>query len=93
MRPVFKSELISFSLSQFRSVLQDPSHPEKMFFFPRRAHFATRVAENIADLPHFTEGQEVIGTFEKPLKATGHIAVLIAPFFEIQRNFVKRHGR
>jgi len=34
------------------------------------------VAENIADLPDFTAGQDVIGTFEKPIKATGHIAIL-----------------
>ena len=66
---------------------------KKLFFFPRRALFSIRVAENIADLPDFTAGQDVIGTFEKPIKATGHIAVLIAQFFEIQLNFVKLHGR
>jgi len=34
------------------------------------------IAENIADLPGLKEGQDVIFTFEKPIKPTGHIAIL-----------------
>lgn len=34
------------------------------------------MAENLAELPGLTEGQDVIYTFEKPVKATGHIAIL-----------------
>ena len=34
------------------------------------------MAENLADLAPLTPGQQVIGTFEKPVKPTGHIAVL-----------------
>jgi dihydroxy-acid dehydratase len=34
------------------------------------------MAENLADLPGLAPGQDVIGTFEKPVKATGHIAIL-----------------
>jgi dihydroxy-acid dehydratase len=34
------------------------------------------MAENIADLPPLHPGQDVIGTFENPVKATGHIAIL-----------------
>ena len=34
------------------------------------------MAENLAALPPLTPGQKVIGTFDKPVKATGHIAVL-----------------
>jgi len=34
------------------------------------------IAENIADLPPLAEGQEVIYPVSKPVKATGHIAVL-----------------
>merc|ERR1719387_3441625 len=34
------------------------------------------MAENLAELPGLTPGQDVIGTFAKPIKATGHIAIL-----------------
>jgi len=34
------------------------------------------MAENLASLPGLTPGQDVIGTFEKPVKATGHLAIL-----------------
>lgn len=34
------------------------------------------LAENLADLPGLTPGQDVIGTFDKPVKPTGHIAIL-----------------
>jgi len=34
------------------------------------------MAENLAELPGLTPGQDVIGTFEKPVKPTGHIAIL-----------------
>ena len=44
------------------------------------------MAENLAALPPLTPGQKVIGTFDKPVKATGHIAVLqgnLAPEFAV----------
>ena len=52
------------------------------------------MAENLTDLPQFpgrpgnglVPGQKVIGTFEKPVKPTGHIAVLsgnLAPGFAV----------
>jgi len=34
------------------------------------------MAENLAELPGLTPGQKVIGTFENPVKPTGHIAIL-----------------
>ena len=34
------------------------------------------MAENLAALPGLTAGQDVIGTFDKPVKPTGHIAIL-----------------
>uniref|UniRef100_A0A7S3RTG6 dihydroxy-acid dehydratase n=1 Tax=Strombidinopsis acuminata TaxID=141414 RepID=A0A7S3RTG6_9SPIT len=34
------------------------------------------IAENIADLPDLTPGQDVIYSFDKPVKSTGHIAIL-----------------
>jgi len=34
------------------------------------------IAENIADLPPLTPGQDVIYPFDKPVKSTGHIAIL-----------------
>jgi dihydroxy-acid dehydratase len=34
------------------------------------------IAENIADLPGLAEGQDVIATLDKPIKATGHIQIL-----------------
>jgi dihydroxy-acid dehydratase len=34
------------------------------------------MAENLAELPGLAAGQKVIGTFEKPVKPTGHIAIL-----------------
>jgi len=34
------------------------------------------MAENLAELPGLAPGQDVIGTFDKPVKPTGHIAVL-----------------
>ena len=34
------------------------------------------MAENLADLPGLTPGQDVIGTFANPIKKTGHIAIL-----------------
>ena len=34
------------------------------------------VAENLADLPGLTEGQQVIKPIDKPIKATGHIRIL-----------------
>ena len=44
------------------------------------------IAENLADLPGLQPGQDVIGTFDKPVKPTGHIAVLqgnLAPGFAV----------
>jgi dihydroxy-acid dehydratase len=40
------------------------------------------IAENLADLPGFTEGQDVVRTLDNPIKDTGHIQILrgnIAP--------------
>jgi dihydroxy-acid dehydratase len=34
------------------------------------------VAENLADVPGLSEGQEIIQPLEKPIKATGHIQIL-----------------
>ena len=34
------------------------------------------MAENLAALPDLTPGQDVIGTFQNPVKPTGHIAIL-----------------
>ena len=34
------------------------------------------MAENLAELPPLTPGQDVIGTFQDPVKSTGHIAIL-----------------
>ena len=34
------------------------------------------LAENVADLPGFTEGQEVIASWDDPIKETGHIQIL-----------------
>ncbi|MDQ2696105.1 MAG: dihydroxy-acid dehydratase [Pseudomonadota bacterium] len=34
------------------------------------------VAENLADLPALTRGQEVVHTVENPIKSTGHIQIL-----------------
>jgi len=34
------------------------------------------MAENLAELPGLEAGQDVIGTFANPVKATGHIAIL-----------------
>jgi dihydroxy-acid dehydratase len=34
------------------------------------------LAENLAELPGLAEGQDVVGTFEDPIKATGHIQIL-----------------
>jgi dihydroxy-acid dehydratase len=34
------------------------------------------MAENLAELPGLAAGQDVIGTFEAPIKPTGHIAIL-----------------
>ena len=34
------------------------------------------MAENLAELPALTAGQDVIGTFQNPVKPTGHIAIL-----------------
>ena len=34
------------------------------------------IAENLADLPGLTPGQDVIRTFENPLKAEGHLQIL-----------------
>merc|ERR1719498_1638504 len=44
------------------------------------------IAENIAELPDLTADQDVIGTFEKPIKPTGHIAILdgnLAPEYAV----------
>ena len=44
------------------------------------------MAENLAELPGFTPGQDVIGTFESPVKPTGHIAILrgnLAPGYAV----------
>ena len=44
------------------------------------------IAENLAELPPLQPGQDVIGTFEKPVKPTGHIAILsgnLAPGFAV----------
>merc|ERR1719502_2272801 len=34
------------------------------------------MAENLASLPDLAPGQKVVGTFENPVKTTGHIAIL-----------------
>jgi dihydroxy-acid dehydratase len=34
------------------------------------------IAENLAELPGLAEGQDVITPWEKPIKATGHLAIL-----------------
>ncbi len=34
------------------------------------------VAENLADLPGLTEGQEIVQPLEKPIKETGHLQIL-----------------
>ena len=34
------------------------------------------IAENLADCPPLVEGQKIVSTFEKPVKPTGHIAIL-----------------
>jgi len=34
------------------------------------------VAENLADLPALTEGQDIISTIENPIKSSGHIQIL-----------------
>ena len=34
------------------------------------------IAENLASVPDLAPGQKVVGTFENPVKATGHIAIL-----------------
>lgn len=34
------------------------------------------LAENVADLPSLTEGQDVVRTVEEPIKPTGHIRIL-----------------
>jgi len=34
------------------------------------------LAENIADLPALSEGQDIIHTLENPIKATGHLCIL-----------------
>lgn len=34
------------------------------------------IAENLADLPGFTPGQDVFHTFDNPIKKTGHIQIL-----------------
>ena len=34
------------------------------------------LAENLADLPGFSEGQEIIQPIEKPIKKTGHLRIL-----------------
>merc|ERR1719247_312827 len=42
--------------------------------------------ENLAELPPLTPGQDVIGTFEAPIKSTGHIAILdgnLAPDYAV----------
>jgi dihydroxy-acid dehydratase len=44
------------------------------------------MAENLAECAPLTPGQDVIGTFEKPVKPTGHIAILsgnLAPGFAV----------
>ena len=44
------------------------------------------MAENLAELPGLTPGQQVIGTFDKPVKPTGHIAILegnLAPEYAV----------
>jgi len=34
------------------------------------------IAENLADCPPLADGQKIISTFDKPVKPTGHIAIL-----------------
>jgi dihydroxy-acid dehydratase len=34
------------------------------------------IAENLADLPRLSQGQEIIQPLEKPIKSTGHIQIL-----------------
>jgi dihydroxy-acid dehydratase len=36
----------------------------------------TTLAENVADVPGLTDGQQIIQPVEKPIKATGHLCVL-----------------
>jgi len=44
------------------------------------------IAENLADCPPLVEGQKIVSTFDKPVKPTGHIAILqgnLAPEFAV----------
>merc|ERR1740136_580879 len=44
------------------------------------------IAENLADCPSLVEGQKIVSTFDKPVKPTGHIAILqgnLAPEFAV----------
>ena len=34
------------------------------------------IAENLAECAPLVEGQKIVSTFEKPVKPTGHIAIL-----------------
>jgi dihydroxy-acid dehydratase len=34
------------------------------------------IAENLAEVPHLTEGQDIIRPLDNPIKATGHISIL-----------------
>ena len=36
------------------------------------------IAENLADCAPLVEGQKIVSTFDKPVKPTGHIAILQA---------------
>ncbi|MDG2388618.1 MAG: dihydroxy-acid dehydratase [Planctomycetaceae bacterium] len=38
------------------------------------------LAENVADLPGLTEGQDIIYTVEKPIKASGHLRIMRGNF-------------
>jgi len=38
------------------------------------------LAENVADLPGFSEGQDIIHTVEKPIKASGHLRIMRGNF-------------
>ena len=41
-----------------------------------RVHLLETLAENLADLPDLDEGQDIIHSWESPIKKTGHLTIL-----------------
>ena len=52
----------------------DPT-PRSLTLRPFRRAGKT-IAENLAECAPLVEGQKIVSTFEKPVKPTGHIAIL-----------------